>query len=655
MRSNSIDRTAAVLIKTPWPLVLIFLAAVIVRVVPLTTAQLWRDEAVVGIMSLRVLAGDFPVFFFGQNFMGALEAYLSAVLVLLGGPQAWVLELLPVLLSLFFLFLIERLGNRLLSPSAVRTALLYLALPPVFLLDWAQVGRSVNLAALGLLAGLGWWTNHLAVVYLLPVFLFLWLHDKKVFLRPAFYLLVLFFLFGQLPQFLYQIRQPGPGLGILSLIVWPDWPVIGRDFFGNAWPILGGIPYPLSFEPAKWLPYLVFLVTTGLALGYAAWQRRAALAGLLRLNLGRTSGLDLLGLVFIAALAINFLTVFNIRLNDNDQKYLLPVYSALPFFLALFLERLDRRRRGAGLLVLFLLLGVNLWGILLKPGWPALDRERRAAIGREKTNDLALWQALRELGLTRIQAGEELGARLTFISAEQIIAADPYQSVSLRYGRRVEGTDRPAYLFQGDQPDWENNLQALGGGWRKTTLVAGYVLYADFRPPAGPWVALPASGWTAPQGDPEVPRAFDGDFGTSWQVPQQTGTCFTLDLGRRETISKVVWWPGDYPEVPGGYRLEVSETGKEWQVITRVENYRGPFFWSGPGPVIKVRRGRMETSFDPVSARFVRLVFFNGRPGGIWSINEMVVYAPWEGQVLAKAEPPVLRDLVLFLKEEKRK
>ena len=37
---------------------------------PLLTAELWRDEAVVGIMSLRVLAGEFPVFFFGQNFDG---------------------------------------------------------------------------------------------------------------------------------------------------------------------------------------------------------------------------------------------------------------------------------------------------------------------------------------------------------------------------------------------------------------------------------------------------------------------------------------------------------------------------------------------------------------------------------------------------------
>ena len=88
----------------------IFGLALTARGIPLLTAELWRDEAVVGIMSLRVLAGEFPVFFFGQNFMGALEAYLSAVLILFLGNRAWVLELLPVILSLLFPFQVERLG-----------------------------------------------------------------------------------------------------------------------------------------------------------------------------------------------------------------------------------------------------------------------------------------------------------------------------------------------------------------------------------------------------------------------------------------------------------------------------------------------------------------------------------------------------------------
>ncbi|MBI5586340.1 MAG: discoidin domain-containing protein [Deltaproteobacteria bacterium] len=666
-------------------LALIFLAAAIVRVIPLLTAQLWRDEAVVGIMSLRVLAGDFPVFFYGQNFMGALEAYLGAVGVLLFGAQAWVLEGLAVILSLLFLFLIWQLGRRMFPSGVVRTALVYLALPPVFLLDWAhearphypltlifgtllaliavrviycspsRAARPGELAALGILAGLGWWTNHLIVVYLLPVFFFLWLHDKKLPLRQAFLLLIIFFLAGQLPQLLYQSRQPEPSLSIIELIVWPDWKTIAVDLFGNALPILGGVPYPLSTEPGKWLPYLVFAVIGGVSLIYVLINRRSALAGLLRLNPVRTKGVELLGLVFIATLGVNCLTVFNIRLSDNDQKYLLPVYTCLPFFLAFFINRVDQRFRGAGFLLVGLLLVCNLWGILAKPGWPLLDRERRRAIRQEAKIDAALLQALQERGISRLYAADDLSLRLTFLSAERIIATDPYQSVSLRYSRWVDGTSGPAYLLPGPQTDWEHNLQALGGHWRKTILAGGFALYTDFIPPPGPFVPLPHSGWKAADQtfSPEAAKAFDGDIGSSWQARQQVGRHFILDLGRKETIGKVAWWPGDYPEVPGGYQVEVSEMGKEWQVVTRIENYRGPFFWSGPGPMIKIRRGRVEACFTPVSARFVRLTLLSGRPGGIWSINEILIYKPGEGWPAVQVDSKVLGDLWRFLEEGK--
>jgi len=120
----------------------IFLIALAARGIPLLTSELGGDESVIGIMSLRVLAGEFPVFFYGQNFMGSLEAYLSAVLVLGFGPQAWVLELLPVMLSFLFLLVIRQLGRTFFSEKVVLLALLYLALPPYFYLDWTHEARS---------------------------------------------------------------------------------------------------------------------------------------------------------------------------------------------------------------------------------------------------------------------------------------------------------------------------------------------------------------------------------------------------------------------------------------------------------------------------------------------------------------------------------
>ena len=42
------------------------------------SSHLARDGAIVGVMSLSILEGDFPIFFLGQKFMGVLDSYLSA-------------------------------------------------------------------------------------------------------------------------------------------------------------------------------------------------------------------------------------------------------------------------------------------------------------------------------------------------------------------------------------------------------------------------------------------------------------------------------------------------------------------------------------------------------------------------------------------------
>jgi hypothetical protein len=73
-------------------------------------AQRWpltnSDEGTIGIMALHIAYhGDHPVFYYGQNYMGALEAYLAAALFHLFGPSLFVLRL--GLLLMFVLFLIS--------------------------------------------------------------------------------------------------------------------------------------------------------------------------------------------------------------------------------------------------------------------------------------------------------------------------------------------------------------------------------------------------------------------------------------------------------------------------------------------------------------------------------------------------------------------
>ncbi|MGZ3665997.1 MAG: hypothetical protein ACXWQR_20245 [Ktedonobacterales bacterium] len=62
------------------------------------------DESTMGLMALHIASGrDYPGFFYGQNYMGALQAYIAAPLFRLFGPSVFVLRFSMLLLCTVFL------------------------------------------------------------------------------------------------------------------------------------------------------------------------------------------------------------------------------------------------------------------------------------------------------------------------------------------------------------------------------------------------------------------------------------------------------------------------------------------------------------------------------------------------------------------------
>lgn len=200
------------------PLLIALVLAVAVRalLVLRTHAMIDADEALVGIQAEHILRGERPTYFYGQAYMGSLEAYLAAALFRVFGPSPWTLRAVPVLLSLALVYLTWRLAWRLLpegertTPLLAGLAALFAAVPPLYaavaeLRTWGgqievyvvsvalllatvglrqalSEGASVgNLAwrwgIWGLLAGLGIWINPLisyalvaCVLWLIPVY-----------------------------------------------------------------------------------------------------------------------------------------------------------------------------------------------------------------------------------------------------------------------------------------------------------------------------------------------------------------------------------------------------------------------------------------------------------------------------------------------------
>ncbi len=151
------------------------------------------DEGVVGLMGKHILEGrSLPVFFYGQTYLGALEAYLAAAAFALFGVSLLSLRLVTFACSLSLLWAVYSFSELVSSKAAARWATALVALSPFYFLQWnlkARGGfiehvfllflvlilfwryafgkerRPTPALALGLAAGVAFWVNQLIAAY----------------------------------------------------------------------------------------------------------------------------------------------------------------------------------------------------------------------------------------------------------------------------------------------------------------------------------------------------------------------------------------------------------------------------------------------------------------------------------------------------------
>ncbi|MBI4757521.1 MAG: glycosyltransferase family 39 protein, partial [Chloroflexi bacterium] len=90
------------------------------------------DEALIGLAARHILAGERPIFLYGQPYLGMLEGYLAALLFGLLGSSAVALKLVPLAFSLAFIVLTYCLGNVAFDRRVGLWAALLAAIPPVY-------------------------------------------------------------------------------------------------------------------------------------------------------------------------------------------------------------------------------------------------------------------------------------------------------------------------------------------------------------------------------------------------------------------------------------------------------------------------------------------------------------------------------------------
>jgi hypothetical protein len=212
-----------------WPLALCLLITLGLRVWLLvrTHGFIDGDEALVGIQAQHILHGELPVYYYGQPYMGSLEAYLIALIFAIIGSSSWAMRCEPILLSLALVWLTWRLAGALatqarLSPSARRwfvvISTFFAAIPPLYdgvieMRTWGghietyilslllllsalrltqrwQAGASLRetvwrWVGIGLLIGLGMWVYPLIIIAVLCALLWIGWESARNFVTPA--------------------------------------------------------------------------------------------------------------------------------------------------------------------------------------------------------------------------------------------------------------------------------------------------------------------------------------------------------------------------------------------------------------------------------------------------------------------------------------
>ena len=173
------------------------------------------DEAIIALMAKHILQGDRPIFFYGQAYMGSLDAYLVALAFKLGGIQVWGVRLVQIVLYSLTIATTAFLGKYLTGKWKVGVlAAWFLAIPTISMTlyttvslggygemllignlillttlkivrDFSGEQKKVSIIpwfGLGLLSGFGLWVFGLTLVYSIPAFVYLvwyWMRTKQ--------------------------------------------------------------------------------------------------------------------------------------------------------------------------------------------------------------------------------------------------------------------------------------------------------------------------------------------------------------------------------------------------------------------------------------------------------------------------------------------
>lgn len=619
------------------------------------------DEAIVGLMGKHIIEGrGLPVFYYGQNYMGSLEAVLAGLVFLIFGVSSIALKSVPLFFSLVLVVLIYQLGLELGSRAVARTAALFAAIPPQMLVIWSSMARGgfLEVVCIGTVAlilslrwlresepkpaltagifallGIGWWVNNQIVYFLVPIAYLVacrllrpspgvWNFSLRTLAPHAIAAAGAFFVGGS-PYWVYnlqhhfvsfEIAKGATGAQVLDHIA---------GLGSTALPMILGARRQWHSEEVFPYASAIAYAVYGTLLLFLLWKRRRTIKALPSLILDRRHPIELFVLFVFVTYLIFALSSYGSLVES--PRYLLPSYVGIFVLAAVSISMLKKRSAILSVAATSAIVGLNLASCYLGgrglPGEPFVFQGERVSKDHQ---ELILW--LKDHGMSLVRTNYWIGYRLAFESKEAIRFSiyqtpDTVRIQSYEVEARVRDREFLPLVLVPSQARLIERAYLVEGITYKREVLSGYVVLYDISPTQSNLESLSTSDELAGATDngTAATLAIDGNIGTRWgsAKPQYAGMKFWVALKEPKTIRGIRYQLGNWThDEPRELRIELELASGQLKELLRFEDYEA------------VRYAREGTSlfqfvFSPVSVR--RVIFTQGGTQRVfdWSVAEV--------------------------------
>jgi hypothetical protein len=476
--------------------------------------ELDADEAVVGLMARHIaFLAETPVVYYGQQYLGSLEAFTAAPIFKLFNSSTVELKLIPVAYSLGFLVLSALLARRIAGDGPALVTAAYLALPPSMWAVWSTkarggyaellfLGEALLLVTLylasrsrprlallwGFVAGLAFWTHLLAIVYVGPALLYLVLRRRRNWRLTELGAGALGAVVGAAPLLIYNLRTGFPTIGAMMQpadLPLDPWAQLLR-FFRVGVPVLAGLGQPTTsadmfdrdwmLRPAGHLSLALLLLAVLVAAVLVHWP---AVRALVTSETTVDTAPALLIFVAICVPPVVALTRFGFFVSE--PRYALPLYSTVPL-LASAIWRLPAVGRG---LAVAGLLALNLASLLTSN---ALLWRPEQAVESDASTRAALVQQLVSEDRHQLYTDYWIAYPIMFETRETVLGyvIDGGFNRYIPPADNVQRTPNAVWVFIRGSDEEQEFLDRLAaaGGTARTEDVDIYRVYEDVTPDA---------------------------------------------------------------------------------------------------------------------------------------------------------------------------